>query len=478
MLWNGCSPLDPEQDKTMPPSPPKAAARLRQLPLFSGRQWLRRLVWWVGAILIGLFAILFADAADQADRLRRAIEQRSPFWMLLIAPAGLGLSAWLTRTVFIGAQGSGIPQTIAALHMQSGASVDRVLSLRIAFGKVVLTVLGIFSGGSIGREGPTVQVGASVMHALGRVLRLSDVAMRRALILAGGAAGISAAFNTPLGGIVFAIEELSHSFEARTSGTMLTAVILSGVTSLALVGNYTYFGHTTAALPIGAGWEAVLACGCLGGLGGGLFSALLVRMSEGLPGFAGRFVRDRPILFAVLCGLVLALIGIAAHGTTYGTGYSQARGLVDGTAHLEAGFFAWKFLASVVSYCSGVPGGIFAPSLSVGAGIGGAIAIYLPHSAPGAVVLLGMVAYFSGVVQAPLTATVIVMEMTDNQGLTVPLLASAFLAYAVSRLVCRRALYGALAQRFLHAVEPTSPGRTSPATEPEPARPAPAGGPP
>ncbi len=190
---------------------------------------------------------------------------------------------------------------------------------------------------------------------------------------------------------MFAIEELSHSFEAGTSGTMLTAVILSGVTSLALVGNYTYFGHTTATLPIGAAWIAVLACGLLDGVSGGAFSALLVRMSGGLTGRAGAFVRDRPILFAALCGLVLALIGLASHGTSY----AEARHLVDGSVHFPASFFAWKFAASLVSYCSGIPGGIFAPSLSVGAGIGGWIAVYLPHSPPGAVVLLGMVAYIS-----------------------------------------------------------------------------------
>ena len=421
---------------------------------------LRRLVWWAGAVLIGLLAIGFAACSDRADHLRHLLVARNPTWMLLATPAGLALSSWLTRTWFRGAQGSGIPQTIAALEMESEIAVDRVLSLRIAFGKMLLTVLGLLSGGSIGREGPTVQVGAAIMHAVGRVMRLSDLATRRGLILAGGAAGISAAFNTPLGGIVFAIEELSHSFEARTSGTMLTAVILSGVTSMALVGNYTYFGHTTAMLPIGVGWLAVLASGLLGGLGGGLFSAILVRMSAGLPGRAGGFVRDRPILFAALCGLVLAGIGILTHGATYGTGYAQARHLVDGTATGDAAlgpaFFVWKFLASLVSYASGIPGGIFAPSLSIGAGIGGSLAVLLPHSPPGAVVLLAMVAYFSAVVQAPLTATVIVMEMTDNQGLTVPLLASAFLAYGVSRLISPQPLYGALAKRFLDADAPVT----------------------
>ncbi len=131
--------------------------------------------------------------------------------------------------------------------------VDRVLSLRIAVGKVLLTLLGLASGASIGREGPTVQVGASIMHALGDLLRLPRLELRRALVLAGGAAGIAAAFNTPLAGIVFAIEELSHSFEARTSGTVFTAVVVAGATTLGLVGNYTYFGQTSDVLSNGRG---------------------------------------------------------------------------------------------------------------------------------------------------------------------------------------------------------------------------------
>ena len=108
-----------------------------------------------------------------------------------------------------------------------------------------------------------------------------------------------------------------------------------------------------------------------------------------------------------------------------------------------------KLAATILSYASGIPGGIFAPSLAVGAGLGRSVAHLLPAAAPGAVVLLGMVAYFSGVVQAPITAAVIVMEMTDNQQMTVALMAASFLAYGVSRLLCPQPLYGALAERFI-----------------------------
>jgi H+/Cl- antiporter ClcA len=423
--------------------------RMGRMPLVSPRLWLRRLVFWVGAVLVAVVAVAFARAADWASGLFVLMLHGRVWLAFIIAPVGLTISFLLTQRVFPGAQGSGIPQTIAALHMHDQEMVGRVLSMRIAVGKVLLTLLGLASGASIGREGPTVQVGASIMHALGR--GLPRVELRRGLVLAGGAAGIAAAFNTPLAGIVFAIEELSHSFEARTSGTVFTAVIIAGATTLGLVGNYTYFGRTSIDLGNGAAWGAVLLCSVTGGLLGGIFSQSLIIAARGLPGRAGRLMIRFPGVFAALCGLCLALLGWASGGQTYGTGYEQARSMVEGHSTLPATYALLKLAATVVSYVSGIPGGIFAPSLSIGAGLGSVLAPLVPSAPTGAMILLGMTAYFSGVVQAPITSTVIVMEMTAEQSVTVPLMATAFLSFAVSRLVCRRPLYGALARRFLLA---------------------------
>ena len=424
-------------------------SRWRRLPLLSTRLWARRVATWAGALLVGAAAILFASLADHAGDLFLALVAGNPWLPFVLAPGGLAASVLLTRTLFPGAQGSGIPQVIAALHIQDRARIDAVLSLRIAAGKVLLTLLGLACGASIGREGPTVQVGATIMHVLGRKLNLPRQEAYRAMVLAGGAAGVAAAFNTPLAGVVFGIEELTHSFDSRTSGTVLAAVIIAGIATMATVGNYTYFGTAPAQLDFGAGWLAVLACGVCGGLAGGAFSSLLLAFAHGLPGLAGRQVRAHPVLFAALCGLALAAIGWLGDGSTYGTGYAQARGLVAGGSNLGGSFFLLKFAASVVSYVSGIPGGIFAPSLAVGAGLGHAIGQVLAQAPPATLVLLGMVGYFSGVVQAPITATVIVMEMTDDQRVTVPLMATAMLAFGVSRLVCRRPLYATLAKRFM-----------------------------
>lgn len=425
----------------------------RRMPYISILLWKRQIGMWVAAVLIAVIAIAFARLATLTTDVFVHLAAGHKLLAVVVPTAGLALSALLTRRVFPGAQGSGIPQAIAALHMLDPKKIDKVLSLRITVGKILLTLLGLGCGASIGREGPTVQVGASIMQALGRVLKLPRIESQHALILAGGAAGIAGAFNTPLAGIVFAIEELSHSFEARTSGTVLTAVIVGGIATLAIAGNYSYFGHTSATLNVGAAWIAVLVYGISGGLAGGLFARLLLGAANGLPGFAGRFVVRHPVGFAALCGLALGIVGLLSHGSTYGTGYDQARALIENHSDLPATFFVWKFIANVISYVSGIPGGIFSPALAVGAGLGHALAPMLPQAPSAALILLGMVGYFSGAVQSPITATVIVMEMTDNQQMTVPLMATALVAFAASRLLCRRPLYTELSKRFLSAME-------------------------
>ena len=179
---------------------------------------------------------------------------------------------------------------------------------------------------------------------------------------------------------------------------MLIAVIIAGIATMATVGNYTYFGTAPAELDFGVGWVAVLVCGVCGGLAGGAFSSLLLLFARGLPGKAGQWVQRYPVLFAAFCGLLIAIFGWLGEGSTYGTGYAQARSLVAGHSDLPESFFLLKFCASVVSYVSGIPGGIFAPSLAVGAGLGHAIAQVLIQAPAGTIVLLGMVSYFSGVV--------------------------------------------------------------------------------
>lgn len=413
-------------------------------------QWQRRAFFLLGGITVGVAAVGLALAADWVQAAFRFVVSEWRYASLLLTPFGFAAAVFLTHRYFQNSQGSGIPQAIAARKLSDREARSRLVSGRIAIGKILLTLLGLLCGASAGREGPTVQVGASIMFAIGRW----SPRRQPGLILAGAAAGVAAAFNTPLAGVVFAIEEMSRAFESRTSGLIIAAVIAAGLTSLALVGNYAYFGSTPAMLRNGFDWLAIPVCGIAGGLAGGLFSRAVVLVARGLPGVLGRIIKANPLLFAFACGLVVALCGIASGDTIYGTGYTQVKAALEGTTPLRGDFGIFKFIATVFSTVSGIPGGIFSPSLAVGAGLGANIAQLFPAASTSPIILLGMVSYFAGVVQAPITAFVIVIEMTNNNAMVIPLMASALIAYVASQLVCREGIYHALARGF---ADPRSP---------------------
>ena len=403
---------------------------------------------WGAAVAVGLVAVAFARAADLAQLGLRRLVEMWRWWPWVLAPAGFCFVAWLTRRYFRGAEGSGIPQTIFALKPDAGETGERLLKLHVVVGRMVLACVGLFCGGSIGREGPTVHVGAVVAQSFGRWMPHGGVsAQRRTLILAGGAAGVAAAFNTPLAGIVFAIEELSKSFEERASGTTLTAVVLAGVVAIAIVGDYTYFGQPTvspAAQSVSIGTFVVAIAG---GLAGGLFSRITLISVNGLPGILGKLQRGQPTLFAGVCGLVVAAIGTVAGGLTYGTGYNEARSILESNAHLPWIYAPARALAGLVATVSGVPAGVLSPSLSVGAGLGQFLADISGQATAVPFAILGMCGYLAGVTQAPLTSLVIVMEMTTQHAMVLPLMITAAVATAVSKLLSPP-LYQTLAQRY------------------------------
>src|SRR5579872_934046 len=417
---------------------------LRSMKVTSAR-WQRRAIFLLGGIAVGAAAVALATLADWAQAALTALLLKLRYASLLVTPLGFALSVFLTNRFFHNSQGSGIPQAIAARQLTDQAARGRLVSIRIAIGKILMTLLGLLCGASVGREGPTVQVGASIMFAIGRM----SPRRQPGLILAGAAAGVAAAFNTPLAGIVFGIEEMSRAFETRTSSLIIAAVIAAGLTSLALVGNYDYFGSSSTMLRNGTDWLAIPVCGVVGGLAGGLFSRLLIEMARGLPGRLGQSVKGYPVAFALVCGLAVALCGIVSGDMIYGTGYAQVKAALESGTPLPQDSGPLKFLATALSAMSGMPGGIFSPSLAVGAGIGSDIARLFSNAPLGAIMLLGMVSYFAGVVQAPITAFAIVTEMTDNHAMVVPLMAAALIAHATSGLVCPEGIYHALAKGFL-----------------------------
>ncbi len=421
------------------------------LPWLSPGRWRRRLLLVGVTVLAGLAAVVFAIGADLAIEMHRAIYLHAWWATLIIAPAGFALIAWLTRRYFPGTEGSGIPQAIAASLTDDNRIRSRLLSVRIVLAKISLTLVGLLSGASIGREGPTVQVGAAILNLVSGK-KNGRIAPTRDLIVAGGGAGVGAAFNTPLGGIMFAIEELSRYRAFRATSTTLIAVIFAGLISLATLGNYTYFGQTPAAVSWPNGLWPVLMCGAAGGLAGGLMTRLFIASSRGLPGKFGELAKAHPVMLAALCGLLTALVGLASGGTTWGTGYAESKAALEGAEALPIFFMFAKAFVIWLAFISGIPGGIFAPALAVGAGIGANIALLLPGESTSAILVLGMVAFLAGITQSPITSLVIVMEMTANHQMLLPLMGAAVISQGFSKSVAPIPLYDALAIGMLRDI--------------------------
>ncbi len=426
-----------------------------------------------GAVLAGAGALIFGLLDARSAKLARTVWSSGPWLLFFLMPLGLTLILWLRDRVFPGTDGTGIPQTIAALQSGPGPTRDRLLSLRVAVGKILLTGLGLFSFLSLGREGPSVQIGACVMHWVGRWTRFPRHLVERGLIMGGGAAGIAAAFNAPIAGIVFAFEEIGRQFDKDNLGTIVRTVMVACLACAAVWGNYFFYGRLDfdRAVPLEfhspGPWLAVVIIGLAGGLLGGLFARLIIFL---MPRVGGA-IRRNFWAVGLAVGLACAALAWISHGATLGTGYEQARALIvqgspDYVASLPAGvaeelaatretigpwYALQRAVASLLVMMTGIPGGLFDPAFSVGAGLGHLTAPWLAATGATAqgIILLWVAAYFAGVVQSPMTAFIILIEMTGAIGLTLPLGLAAIVAYEASRRVCPVALYEALARGFL-----------------------------
>ena len=401
----------------------------------------------VGATLVALASLTFAALADyalDANRFWAAVWPLAPWFIL---PPGMALLAWFTRNhaPYVAGSGIGLPY---------GANKERLIAWPQTLWKIPLTFLAMLIGASVGREGPSVQVGAAVMLAWGAYCRRHRLAFSglsaNELIATGAAGGLAAAFNAPLAGIIFAIEELGRGLHLRWERRLLLGVLASGFILVAIKGNNPYFpaytGSTT--IPHMIFWVAL--CGVVCGIAGGIFARLL---AKGALGYAPAFLRGwlvrHPVIFAALLGLVLAAIGHHTHGQTYGTGYHTVAQALDGEILQPHYLGPAKLLATVATYWSGIAGGIFTPSLTTGAGIGSGLWVLTGGAADhNLLVLLCTAAFLAGATQSPVTASVVVMEMTGSQPLLIWLMTACLIATPVSRQIQPKPFYHAAAARY------------------------------
>ncbi len=425
-------------------------------PLYTDR--VRRLIlqsfpFWMASILTGLVAVGYEKMFGWAEELSFTWLRQTPWLAFILTPVAFGVSWLLVRELAPAARGSGIPQVMAGIELSNPAHYQRtgyLLSLRVAVVKVLSSVVLLLGGGVIGREGPTIQVSAAIFRAINRLQPAGWPQLSRQIALVtGGAAGLAAAFNTPLGGIVFVVEELTQMHMARFRMAVFTAVIIAGLTAQTFLGPYLYLGYPKIIAASFRVQLVVFLVAVVCGIAGAAFAKTLLWLGNYRKRFASLAAQAGWVLG---CGLLMA--GIAYGFGTEGMGTGKP--IINRLLFQNNGLTPWylfpvRFVGMALSYSSGGAGGVFATSLSAGAILGDGMARIMGVAVAdrNLLILVSMVSFLTGVVRSPFTAAILVLEMTDRHSAIFQLLISGLLAQSVATLLDRHSLYEHLKQSFI-----------------------------
>ncbi len=424
----------------------------------------------ISAVLTALVAVGYAwlfNWMGERNAELLAIDRRLIF---LSAPIAFLIGWWLVHRFAPLAGGSGIPQLMAAVEVATDKKRDRsgrFLNLRILLVKIASSLAMVAGGGAIGREGPTLQIAGSIYRTVHRLLPpFWPKVSRRIMMITGGAAGLSAAFNTPLGGIVFAVEELTKTHMAQFRTAVLTAVILSGMTAQWLLGPYLMLGYPKLAPATVSFMYKILLLSAIAGLTGAIFCRLVLALDKLRRGLRGAAA---PAAFAVGCSLLFACVVYFLGPAAIGSGHALLEDhLFAAEPDTGGGNVAARVLGSLFSFTAGGAGGIFAPSLASGAAIGGwltdALGLAGNRGQFNLLVLAGMTAFLSGVTRSPFTSAILVLEMTDRHSAIFQLMYASVVGYLIAYVVDRKSYYERMKERLLKAMPDwKGPGNESPA---------------
>lgn len=394
-------------------------------------------------IAVGLITAVacsvYAKFFHFAEILSLSTFSKNPVLLIIAAPVGLLISFFLVKHFAPGSSGSGIPQVLACIDAYSPKFAKMFLGKSVIVIKFISSLIGVFVGAAIGREGPSLQISAAIAHQAGKLADKLGIKLRiEQLLVAGAASGLAAAFNTPIGGIVYAIEELSKEHVRTFRDVLLLSVVISGLTAQLLNGNYLYLGYPNVLKSYSFTVLAVVAlCGLVAGILGGLFSKILLTLSK----WRSDQTLQNQVIIIVGCGLILG----------FGFFFFGSRSLYSGKETINHVLFStealpWtetlsRFFMPIVSSMTGIAGGVFAPSLSAGAVVGDAFAQYFDPSVRTILALSGMVGFLSGVTHTPITSFILVLEMTDRHSAVFPMMLAALMSSIGAHLISNKSFY-------------------------------------
>lgn len=409
----------------------------------------------LAAAFNALIIVIYGELFKIVEHFTTYLFHSHPIFIFSLAPV-LFLIAWYINTVkFPYSGGSGIPQILTATEVEpeteSGKQyLKKTLSIRTALAKIIGSLLVVLGGGAIGREGPSLHVSANIFFLFHRFLNIIHKSLDyRSWIIAGAAAGLAAAFNTPLGGIVYAVEELGSHYFTRIKNNLLLAVLVSGMASQAILGSYLFIGSpNTNPYNIKL---LVLVCllGVIVGLSGAIFGQLIYIATR-----ARHKITSRKLQIALITSISF-LICIIAYQDHYaiGAGKEYILSLLFSNSEQSLFTIPLRIINTFLVYLTGVAGGIFAPSLALGAGIGfyagQFLEIIMDFTNPTIFILCGMVSFLTGVTRTPLTAFILVMEMTDRHASIIPLMLAAFSALLAAKIFNPEGFYALTVKDYL-----------------------------
>ncbi|MET3980159.1 H+/Cl- antiporter ClcA [Mucilaginibacter sp. UYP25] len=412
---------------------------------------------WIASIITGLIAVLYTKLFLAAENLTAYIIGMHTWLIFILMPVCFLTAWWLVQKFSPYAKGSGIPQVMASIQImspQNGDKVNRFLGIRVIIIKVMSSLVMALGGGAIGREGPTIQISASVFKIVYSILpKWWPKIAKRNMIVTGAAAGLAAAFNTPLGGIVFAIEELTKTHFSFFKTAIFSSVIIAGLSAQALLGPYLYLGYPkidnlSPFIFLGVALVAVLS----GLLGSGMSKVILVLFA-----WKAKFKLNRDhVLYVFGCSAIMALLAFFVSTGILGSG----KELMQTALFTPEKYSVWympilRIAGPLLSFTTGAAGGIFAPALGAGASVGALVSgwFHLSETNSNLLILAGMVGFLTGVTRSPFTSVILVLEMTDRHSVIFHLILAGMIASLVSIIIDKHSLYDHLKTQYIRDIE-------------------------
>lgn len=433
---------------------------------------LNALPFWIGAFISGAIAVLYAKLFSLAEQGTRMIyENADKNLFFILSPVCFIIAWWLVVRFSNFAKGSGIPQVIAAIELSNPRNyykVKTLLSLKVIFVKILSSLVMVFGGGVVGREGPMIQISAAIFKKINDLLpdwypKLS----KRNMIITGAAAGLASAFNTPLGGIVFAIEELTKTHLNFFKSALLTGVIIAGLTALYFLGPYLYLGYPLLDDVSAMAIIVIIPLAIVTGLTGSAMGRLILFILKRKRVMRKQYQRA---IYAGICGLVIAAAAVFIDFDAFGSGKDvMVNTLFTDEKNLEWYIPILRIFGSVISFSVGASGGIFAPALSSGASIGAVFAGWfnLTDAETNLIILCGMTGFLTSITSSPFTSSILVLEMTNSHKVIFYIMLTALIANLFAKAVSRHSFYENLKDRYLVEIKRLKvkrPVKTSPDT--------------